>query len=89
MCDDKKEIRCAVACINASGEPDLHFVKVKCTGAQLEEGLHYDAAKSNAEDEGYEKPMIAYDEMDYAGKHLCGPVSDILEDWSVTETVEI
>jgi hypothetical protein len=90
MTNEIKAVRCvAVACVNADGDPDLHFVKVKCTGAQLEEGWHYEAAKSDARNHGYHSPMVAFDEMDYAGKNVCGAVSDIVEDWDAIETINI
>ncbi|MFA7219056.1 MAG: hypothetical protein WC119_00830 [Synergistaceae bacterium] len=57
------KVKCTVACVNANGEPDFHFVTVKCTQEQYDNGDHYDAAKQDAEKEGYE-PFLAYDEND-------------------------
>jgi len=84
-----KAVKCVVACFNANGEPDLHFVKVKCNGAQLEEGWHYEAAKSDARNHGYHSPMVTFDEMDNFGTHVCGAVSDIVEDWDAIEAIDI
>lgn len=61
-----KQIRCVVSAINSNGEPDFYFVKVKCTPEEEENGLHYEAAKNSAIDNGYD-PMLAYDEYDPAG----------------------
>jgi hypothetical protein len=65
------KIRVVVACgSNASGEPDLTFVIVKCSNKEFEEGDHYWAAHSWAADQGYEMPFIAFDEKDSAGRAL-------------------
>lgn len=41
-------IRCAVASVNADGEPNFYFVKVACTQYEIDNGEHYDAAKAAA-----------------------------------------
>ncbi len=63
-----KKIKCAVACTNSNGEPDFYFVTVKCTDEQYENGDHYDRAKEEAEEAGYD-PFLVYDENDpYSAK---------------------
>jgi len=62
-------IRCIVAASNAGGEPDLFFVKVKCSLAQYENGDHYKAASEAAEENGYE-PSLAFDENDPGGRAM-------------------
>lgn len=77
-------IKCMVAGTNASGEPDLTFVIIECTERQYLGGEHYDQAKEYAEDEGYEKPFVAFDENDYAGKALAQ-----LFEWDTTDTISV
>jgi hypothetical protein len=57
-------IKCVVACHNASGEPDFYFCKVDCSKKQYDSGDHYTAAHGAALDNGYEFPMVAFDEWD-------------------------
>lgn len=62
-------IKCIVAAVNASGEPDFFFCKVECSKEQYDNGEHYEAAEELAEEEGYE-PKLAYDERDPAGRAM-------------------
>lgn len=64
-----KTVRVIVAALNASGEPDLFFCKVRCTGEQYNNAEHYVLAERKAIDEGYE-PRLAFDENDCAGKAI-------------------
>jgi hypothetical protein len=57
-------VKCVLACHNASGVPDLVFVKVRCTQSQYGEGLHYDAAQRWARQDNYEGPFVVFDEND-------------------------
>ncbi len=57
-------VKCVVACHNAQGEPDLAFVKVRCTQAQYDEGQHYQAAELWAHQDNYEAPFVVFDEND-------------------------
>ena len=57
-------IKCVVACRNAEGASDFYFCKVECSEAEYDVGDHYDVAEQSAEDEGYEGPMVAFDEND-------------------------
>ena len=57
-------IKCVVACHNASGEPDFYFVKVECSQVQYDNGEHYELATYVARQQGYEAPMVVYDEKD-------------------------
>ena len=50
--------------------PDFFFCKVHCSKEDYENGIHYDIAKAEAAKAGYEKPMIAIDENDPAGKAI-------------------
>jgi hypothetical protein len=68
--DPEAPIRVVVSAINANGDADFYFVKVACTREQFEEGEHYEAAKAQAEAEGYGNPMLAYDEEDSAGRAI-------------------
>ena len=68
---ETNNIKCIVAAINANGEPDLYFVKVSCTESEYENGVHYDLAKREAKKEGFD-PVLAYDELDSAGRAMLG-----------------
>jgi len=57
-------VKCVIACHNASGEPDLAFVQIRCTQAQYDEGKHYEAAQNWACNDNYESPFVVFDEND-------------------------
>lgn len=48
------QIRCVVACCNASGSPDFFPVKVTCDQNQYENGYHYDLAIEAARESNYQ-----------------------------------
>jgi len=56
-------IRVLVSARNVSGEPDFYPCIVYCTQDQYDNGDHYEAARQQAIDEGYD-PFLAYDEND-------------------------
>lgn len=58
------DYRCVIACINANGDPDFFFCKVRCTPQQYENGDHLDRARALAEHEDYEGPFVVFDEDD-------------------------
>jgi hypothetical protein len=58
------DIRCVVACKNASGQPDFFGCTLTATQEEYDNGEHYDAAAVAAEEEGYEGPFVVYDEND-------------------------
>lgn len=51
----------AVACRNASGEPDCPVFTVTATTEQVADGEHYKIAQRLAADAGYEKPFLCFD----------------------------
>lgn len=57
-------IKCVVACTNSEGTPDFFFCEISVSPSDYDDGLHYQAARLRAADEGYEYPMIAFDEND-------------------------
>jgi hypothetical protein len=63
-----------VAGYNGNGEPDIWFVKVQVPDdyESDEDGKHYPAAKQAAENNGYEGPFVAFDEIDHAGNAMLG-----------------
>lgn len=63
-------IRMVVVATSAEGSPDLFLTTVDVTGTQYEHGRHYDMALLRARDEGYENPMIAFDQHDAAARML-------------------
>lgn len=65
MATTNKRVRVIVACYNASGEPDFCFVVVECNDLEWQHGEHYKAAERYADEEGYEKPFVAFDEDDH------------------------
>lgn len=58
------EVKCVVACYNASGEPDLFFCKVRCTEEEYSYGDHYEKAEDYAVEQGYSGGMVVFDEND-------------------------
>lgn len=74
------EIKCVVACINASGEPDVFPLFVTCTREEMEDGKHYAAAEDEAAAHGYE-PRLVFDEQDTGFKYF----TDM--DWPNVETI--
>lgn len=66
-----KSHKMIVAAVNANGEPDFYFCKVRCNAEQYDNGDHYVLAERKAIDEGYE-PKLSYDENDDAGKSILG-----------------
>lgn len=67
--DRRHLIRCIVAATNSNGEPDLFFVKISASAAEIELGAHFDTARGAAEAQGY-KPALAFDETNAAGRHM-------------------
>jgi hypothetical protein len=59
-----RNIHVGVVCRNASGEPDVVFYHVNQTAEGIAEGEHYEIAIVHASNDGYETPMIPFDEDD-------------------------
>lgn len=59
-----------VLCTNSEGTPEFHTCVPAVTHQQMVEGDHYTLAKENAEENGYEGPMVAFDATDPAAKQL-------------------
>lgn len=57
-------IKCVVACHNASGSPDFYFCIVNCMEPEYDLGVHYDVAESSAKEQGYEGPFVVFDEKE-------------------------
>lgn len=53
-------IRIAIACRNASGEPDICVFKIQITKDMIDSDAHHEAAKKLAADAGYEEPFICF-----------------------------
>lgn len=62
--------RVVVLCTDASGAPEFHTCAPECTPEQVESGEHYELAKENAEMNGFEGPMLAFDSRDPAADGL-------------------
>lgn len=56
-------VRCVVAAMTANG-PDFFFCKVRCSLDDYNNGVHYEIAEDAAENDGFDGPMLAYDEND-------------------------
>lgn len=79
------QLKMIVACIDASGKPELHSCEVTVTKEEYDQGKHYDMAVENAEFNSYEGPMIAFDPVDLGkGKKL-----QDLSDWFVIDNRDI
>ncbi|ABM41631.1 hypothetical protein QYG06_10095 [Xanthomonas euvesicatoria] len=50
-----------VACVNASGMPDMPVFIVSATQEEYDLGVHYDKAEALAEESGYEGPFVCFD----------------------------
>lgn len=59
------DIKVAVMCRNASGEPEIVASTVTCTQDEYDNGTHYDRAADEAREKGYE-PVMSFDEHDPA-----------------------
>jgi len=53
-----------VVAANGFDGPDLYFCKIECSQEQYDNGDHYERAKEAASDNGYEGPMVAFDQND-------------------------
>lgn len=65
-----KHVKVVVLCINSNGAPEFHTCTPEVTPEQYQNGDHYDLAKENAAHNGYDEPMIAFDEKDAAARQL-------------------
>jgi hypothetical protein len=70
MSNDTIYPKVVVLCINAEGSPDFHTCAPSVTHAQMLAGEHYELAKENAKDNGFEEPMMAFDATDAAARQL-------------------
>lgn len=59
-----------VLCTNSQGVPEFYGCAVQATADEYAEGQHYEMAKAQAQREGYEAPMMAFDGGDTAAKQL-------------------
>ncbi|EZO23261.1 hypothetical protein [Pseudomonas aeruginosa] len=59
------EMQVAVACVDASGAPDMPVFKVSITQEEYDQGVHYDKAKVLAEDAQYEGPFVSFDAAEH------------------------
>ncbi len=86
--EEATTIKVLVLCSNSEGAPEMHTCSVEATPEQIAEGLHYDWAKENADRNGYEEPMIAFDERDPAARMI---LDDSLREWltAVAPSVEV
>ncbi|KVP16902.1 hypothetical protein [Burkholderia ubonensis] len=70
MSQELKHVKVAVLCTNSNGEPEFHTCTPEVTQAQVDDGEHYELAKENAAENGYEGPMIAFNANDVAARQL-------------------
>jgi hypothetical protein len=68
--DGLQTVKVMVLCTGADGSPSFYFCRARLTKEDYDEGKHYDLAKEKAASEGYEDPMMAFDESDNAGRQL-------------------
>lgn len=73
-CDDCQDLRerpvKVVVLCNGGDGPVIHTCEVRVTDSQKKNGDHYTLAKENAEDNGFEEPMMAFDAEDPAATQL-------------------
>lgn len=65
-----QHVKVIVLCTNSNGAPEFHTCTPEVTPQQVDEGEHYELAKQNAADNGYEGPMLAFDTKDPAARQL-------------------
>lgn len=56
-------IKCVVAAMTDDG-PAFFACKIKCAQSTYDNGEHYELAESAADDDGYDRPMLTFDEND-------------------------
>lgn len=78
-------VKCVVACHNASGEPDFYFCIIQCNESDYELGRHYDMVEVYAKEQGYEGPFVVYDENECPEWLLEHFVWESASIWEVTE----
>ena len=66
---DVQDMRVAVLCRNANGEPEFVWVLVRASRDVYERGEHYEIAEEVAQDRGYD-PEFSFDEHDAAAGQL-------------------
>jgi len=59
-----------VLATNSEGGPEFHTCLLDVAQHQIDAGEHYELAKENAEYNGYEHPMIAFDHLDPAAQQF-------------------
>lgn len=59
------EMQVAVACVDASGTPNMPVFKVRTTQEEYDQGAHYYKAKDLAEEARYEGPFVCFDAAEY------------------------
>lgn len=57
-------VKCVVAAMSGGVGPDFYFCKVDVPAENYDVGIHYEIAEDAAEAEGYDRPMVAFDEND-------------------------
>lgn len=57
-------LKMVVAGDNSEGAPDFYFCNIQATEAEVESGLHYEAAKDAASEHDYSPPFVVFDEDD-------------------------
>lgn len=57
-------IKCIVAGTSPDGRPDFFTTTILCRRAQFANGDHYESARSQAAEDGFEGEMVVFDERD-------------------------
>lgn len=58
----RTDLHIVVAGLNANGDPDLYFVILTSVShGQIDFDEHYAFAREQAQDHGYEEPLVAFD----------------------------
>lgn len=82
----KQLIKLVVACHDANGCPTFVHLKVSVTEEDFEFGDHYWTAKDWLTDNGYEEPLVCFDETDCSGQQV--PLLDSF-DWDEAPIIEV
>lgn len=82
-------VKVVVLCTNSEGSPEFCTHEVQCTKKQYDDGDHYDIAKNAAAKEGYETPMVAFDENDAAARQLDDKMVEFLHGKPITAAEQV
>ena len=86
MPDKTRHLKMVVACHDSNGCPTFVPLKAKATDEDVLFGDHYWTAKDWVTDNGYEEPLVCFDEQDCNAQQV--PLLDSF-DWDEAPIVDV